>query len=78
MTGRRRAAGRSARHWARDAWVTAADVMMAAALTAAALMTRIRWLTALAGLWAVLALRQGYLAVRTRRDDRPPAAADRE
>jgi hypothetical protein len=52
--------------------------MMAAALTAAALMTRIRWLAALAGLWAVLALRQGYLAVRTRRDDRPPAAADRE
>lgn len=78
MTGRRRAARWSARCWARDAWATAADVMITTALTAAALLTCTRWFAALVSLWAVLALRQGYLTVRTRRDDRPPAAADRE
>jgi hypothetical protein len=71
MTRLRRTVVPPAGHWLRDAWVTGADAVIATALVVSGLFTHIRWLAALAGLWAVLALRQGYLTVRTRRSGRP-------
>jgi hypothetical protein len=56
--------------WVRDAWVTGVDLLITAALITASVLVHARWLAAVAGLWAVLALRQGYLAVRTGRSGR--------
>jgi hypothetical protein len=56
--------------WVHDAWVTGVDLLVTAALIAAGVLVHSRWLAGLAGLWAVLALRQGYLAVRSRRSGR--------
>ncbi|ALV32246.1 hypothetical protein [Streptomyces sp. CdTB01] len=50
--------------WARDVWVTGLDVLVTAVVMTGAVLLQARWLAALAGLWAVLALRQGWLAVR--------------
>ncbi|NEA59649.1 hypothetical protein G3I60_37190 [Streptomyces sp. SID13666] len=57
------AAGR----WVRDGWVAAADLLMTVCALTGALALHARGLAALAGLWAVLTLRQGWLAVRARR-----------
>lgn len=48
-------------------WLTVADIVVAAGLAVAAVLSRTLWLGCLAGLWAVLAWRQGRLAARRRR-----------
>jgi hypothetical protein len=50
--------------WVRDAWTTGLDVLVAALAVAGAVVLQVRWMAAVAGVWAVLALRQGWLAVR--------------
>ncbi|MCB5908244.1 hypothetical protein [Streptomyces pinistramenti] len=53
--------------WVRDASVTLMDAAVTAGLITGALLLRTRWLAAIGGVWAVLTLRQGYLAARARR-----------
>ncbi|WP_433456511.1 hypothetical protein ACQPXS_47080 (plasmid) [Streptomyces sp. CA-142005] len=50
--------------WLRDAWVTGLDMLVVALTLTGTVLVRASWLAALAGVWAVLALRQGWLAVR--------------
>ncbi|MFF0130340.1 hypothetical protein ACFYTG_32290 [Streptomyces mirabilis] len=50
--------------WVRDAWMTALDVLVTAVVVTGAMLLQVRWLAALGGVCAVLALRQGWLAVR--------------
>lgn len=50
--------------WVWDAWVTGLDVLVAALAVTGGVVLQARWLAAIAGIWAVLALRQGLLAVR--------------
>lgn len=57
----------------RDAWIAGADVLFVAALTAAALLVPALLLLPVALLWAGVAARQGYLAVRIRRVERTDA-----
>jgi hypothetical protein len=52
--------------WVRDASVTAVDLVVTAALFTGAALLHVRWLAAVGGLWALLTLRQGYLAARIR------------
>ncbi|MBW8090974.1 MULTISPECIES: hypothetical protein [Streptomyces] len=53
--------------WVRDASVTVVDLVITAALVTGAMLLHARWLTAIGGLWALLTLRQGYLAARERK-----------
>ncbi|WP_448333741.1 hypothetical protein [Streptomyces sp. DSM 41534] len=53
--------------WVRDASVTVVDLAVTAALVTAAMLLHARWLAAVGGLWALLTLRQGYLAARERK-----------
>ncbi|MFE7857878.1 hypothetical protein [Streptomyces sp. NPDC057403] len=55
---------RNSTEWVRDAWFAAADAAVAALAVAGAVVFQARWLAAVAGLWSVLALRQGWLVVR--------------
>ncbi|MEV0743233.1 hypothetical protein AB0I51_46730 [Streptomyces sp. NPDC050549] len=55
---------RNAGEWVWDAWVTGLDVLVAVLAVMGAVVLQARWLAAVAGVWAVLALRQGWLAVR--------------
>ncbi|MGQ4383493.1 hypothetical protein [Streptomyces sp. SAS_270] len=48
----------------RDAWMAGLDVMVTGVSVAGAVVLQVRWLAGLAGVWAVLALRQGWLTVR--------------
>jgi hypothetical protein len=50
--------------WVPDALTCGADVVVTAATASGAVTLQARWLAAVAGVWAVLALRQGWLAVR--------------
>ncbi|MET8945414.1 hypothetical protein ABZX30_17975 [Streptomyces sp. NPDC004542] len=61
--------------WVRDASVTVADLVITAALVMGAMLLHTRWLAAVGGLWALLTLRQGYLAARERK--RPTRAPSR-
>ncbi|WP_020133885.1 hypothetical protein [Streptomyces sp. 351MFTsu5.1] len=54
----------SAGAWVRDAWMAGLDVTATGVSLAGAVVLQVRWLAGLAGVWAVLALRQGWLAVR--------------
>ncbi|MFE5738677.1 hypothetical protein [Streptomyces celluloflavus] len=60
--------------WVRDASVTAVDLVVTAALLTGAALLHARWLAAVGVLWALLTLRQGYLAARVR--GRPARAPD--
>ncbi|WP_019074971.1 hypothetical protein [Streptomyces hokutonensis] len=55
---------RNTGEWVWDAWVTSLDVLVAALAVTGAVVLQARWLAAIAGVWAVLAVRQGLLAVR--------------
>lgn len=55
---------RNSADWVRDAWFAAADAIIAALAVAGAVALQARWLAAVAGLWSVLALRQGWLVIR--------------
>ncbi|MFF0125817.1 hypothetical protein ACFYTG_08860 [Streptomyces mirabilis] len=55
---------RNTGEWERDAWMTGLDVLAAVLAVTGAVAWQARWLAAIAGVWAVLALRQGWLAVR--------------
>ncbi|MGQ4480200.1 hypothetical protein [Streptomyces sp. SAS_276] len=55
---------RNTGEWVRDAWMTGLDVLAAAIAVTGGVVLKARWLAAVAGVWAVLALRQGWLAVR--------------
>ncbi|MFI6352223.1 hypothetical protein ACIBJF_06040 [Streptomyces sp. NPDC050743] len=44
--------------------MTGMDVLVAALAVTGALVLQARWLAAVAGVWSVLALRQGWLTVR--------------
>ncbi|MDX3758023.1 hypothetical protein [Streptomyces sp. AK02-04a] len=50
--------------WVPDALMAGTDVVVTALTATGAVMPKARWLAAVAGVWAVLALRQGWLAVR--------------
>lgn len=53
--------------WVRDAWAAGADLLVTATVMTGALLGHSRLLAAVAGLWAVLTLRQGCLVTRSRR-----------
>ncbi|MEU6019623.1 hypothetical protein ABZ826_38410 [Streptomyces sp. NPDC047515] len=53
--------------WVRDALVTGMDLVVTAGLITGAVLLHHRWLAAVGGVWAVLALRQGQLITRARR-----------
>lgn len=59
--------------WVRDAWMTGVDVLVTAVQWTGAVLLRAHWLAALAGVWAVLALRQGWLTARAFRRGRGQA-----
>ncbi|MCX4452359.1 hypothetical protein OOK58_09560 [Streptomyces sp. NBC_01728] len=50
--------------WVPDALMAGVDVLVTAVAVAGAVVLQARWLAALAGVWAVVALRQGWLAAR--------------
>lgn len=50
-----------------DAWVAGGDLVLTASAMTGALLGHFLLLAAVAGLWAVLTLRQGYLAARSHR-----------
>jgi len=58
---------RKSAEWVRDALITGVDVLVAALAATGAVVLQARWLAAVAGVWSVLALRQGWLAVRVLR-----------
>lgn len=55
--------------WVRDAWMTGVD-MLVTAVQWTGVLHRAHWLAAPTGVWAVLALRQGWLTVRAFRRGR--------
>ncbi|WP_405521860.1 hypothetical protein OG426_01750 [Streptomyces canus] len=55
---------RNSAEWVRDAWLNGLDAAVAVLAVTEAVVLQARWLAAVAGLWLVLALRQGRLAVR--------------
>ncbi|MFF0126206.1 hypothetical protein ACFYTG_10855 [Streptomyces mirabilis] len=50
--------------WVRDACMTGLDALVAALAVTGAVVLQARWMAAVAGVWSVLALRQGWLTVR--------------
>ena len=55
---------RNSTEWVRDAWMTGLDVLAAVLAVTGAVVLQVRWLAAVAGVWSVLALRQGWLSIR--------------
>ncbi|XUL85370.1 hypothetical protein ACQ86D_00600 [Streptomyces galilaeus] len=55
---------RDTSEWVPDAWMTGLDVLAAALAVTGGVVLNARWLAAIAGVGAVRALRQGWLAVR--------------
>jgi hypothetical protein len=75
MTRLRRTVVPPAGHWLRDAWVTGADAVIATALVVSGLFTHIRWLAALAGLWAVRPVSSPWMRNPMARVTAPAAAS---
>ncbi|MFE4873674.1 hypothetical protein [Streptomyces sp. NPDC056682] len=66
MANRERA-GPVRRPWVRDGFIAVIDLVVASGVLAAGLVVHACWVGALAGLWLVLALGQGALALRAGR-----------
>ncbi len=55
---------RNSAQWVRDACVTGLDALVSALAVTGAVVLQARWMAAVAGVWSVLAVRQGWLTAR--------------